>query len=202
LSEETEIVARKAWDAQDYEAVTAAVLEAYGPELYSFLLARFGLWTSHAEDVFSDFTEDLWRSLPTFQWRCSIRAWCYKLARSAAARFRRSPHNRAQRCIPLSAAHSVEELMVRLRTSTRPHLRTDVKDQIQKLREKLTTEERDLLIMRIDRKLSWREVAFAMLGPDDETDDENLRKMEVRLRQRFAEVKKRLKQLAIEAGLV
>jgi RNA polymerase sigma factor (sigma-70 family) len=202
LGPQVEIAAQGAWERKDYPTAATLVLEAYGGELYSFLLARFAHGSSQADDVFADFAEDFWRSLPAFEWRCSARAWCYKLARSAASRHRRSPQERVDRRIPLSAARSVEEIIVRARTSTRPHLRTDVKDQVQKLREKLTPEERDLLILRVDRDLSWRDVAYAMLAPDEAGDDEQLRKLEVSLRQRFADVKKRLKRLAEEAGLV
>jgi RNA polymerase sigma-70 factor (ECF subfamily) len=199
---QVEIAARGAWERKDYPTAATMVIEAYGAELYSFLLARFTRGSGQADDVFADFAEDFWRSLPTFAWRCSARAWCYKLARSAASRHRRSPHERVDRRMPLSAARSVEEVVLRARTSTHPYLRTDVKDQVQKLRDKLTPEERDLLILRIDRDLSWRDVAYAMLSPDEAADDEHVRKLEASLRQRFVDVKKRLKRLAEEAGLV
>jgi hypothetical protein len=41
-----------------------------------------------------------------------------------------------------------------------------------------------------------------MLSPDEAADDEHVRKLEASLRQRFVDVKKRLKRLAEEAGLV
>ena len=77
-----------------------------------------------------------------------------------------------------------------------------MKDQFQRLRERLAEDERDLLILRVDRELSWRDVAHAMLGPDDSPDEERVRRFEVTLRQRFTEVKRKLRELAEEEGLL
>ena len=121
-------------------------------------------------------------------------------SRSAACRLRRAPLNRRNRRVPLSAVPWLDNLVDQTRTTTQPHLRTDVKDEFQKLRDKLSPEDRDLLILRIDRNLSWRDVAHAMLEAD--VDDEQARNAESALRQRFVEVKKRLKRLAVEAGLL
>src|SRR4051794_18563517 len=90
---QTEDAIREAWTRQDMEASASFVYEAYGPEIYSFLLVQFHGHAPSAEDVFSQFNEDFWRGLPKFGWRCSMRAWCYKLARSAASRYRRTPNN-------------------------------------------------------------------------------------------------------------
>jgi RNA polymerase sigma factor (sigma-70 family) len=199
---ETERAAEAACKSQDYRAAIVVVMEAYGTEIYSFLLAQFRGDVGAADDVFSGFTEDLWNGLPRFQWRCSVRAWCYKLARSGASRFRRSPHNKPNRRVPLSEAPFLEELVQPARTSTRPHLRTDVKDKFDELREKLSAEDRDLLILRVDRNLPWRDIAYAMQSTDAAPDDDQLKKLEAALRQRFAGIKDRLKRLAQEAGLL
>jgi RNA polymerase sigma factor (sigma-70 family) len=198
---ETERAAEAACRSHDYRAAIVVAMEAYGTEIYSFLLAQFRGDVGAADDVFSGFTEDLWRGLPKFQWRCSLRAWCYKLARSGVSHFRRAPHNKANRRVPLSEASFLEELVQPARTSTRPHLRTDVKDQFEELREKLSAEDRDLLILRVDRNLPWRDIAHAM-QTSDSVDDEQIKKLEAALRQRFAGIKDRLKRLAQEAGLL
>lgn len=200
--EATEVAARGAWERGDYVAVTNVVLSAYGAELYSFLLAQFRGQQSVADDVFSAFSEDFWRALPGFQWRCSIRAWCYKLARSASSRHRRSPHNRGARRIPLSEAIQLEALAARTRTSTQVHLRSEVKDKVRELREALDRDEQDLLVLRVDRGLSWRDVVHAMVDEDDAPDEKHCQRMEVALRQRFVEIKKRLRRLAEAAGLI
>jgi RNA polymerase sigma-70 factor (ECF subfamily) len=198
---ETEAGAREAWDRGAMEGAATVVYEAYGKEIYSFLLARFHN-PSSADDVFSQFTEDFWRGLPQFGWRCSIRVWCYTLARNAASNYSRAPVNRAARRASFNSA-CLDAFAARVRASTRPpYMRTDIKDGFQRLREQLSFEDRDLLILRVDRDLPWRDVAYAMLGPEQPTDEDTLRKKEAALRQRYVEVKKRLKNLAIESGLL
>jgi RNA polymerase sigma factor (sigma-70 family) len=191
---------RTACERADYQSAATAVFEGYGAEIYSFVAARFHGQLSSADEAFSEFSEDFWRGLPSFQWRCSIRAWCYKLARSALSRQARSPQNQRDRRLPLSAVPWLNSVVDRTRTTTQPHLRTDVKDEFQRLREKLSTDDQDLLILRVERELSWKEIAHAML--ENGTDDDELRRMEAALRQRFSDVKRRLRRLATEAGLL
>lgn len=197
-----EHLARAAWDKQDFQAAATIVLEAYGTELYSFILAQFQRNWDQADDAFSAFKEDLWRGLPAFQWRCSIRAWCYRLLRNAASRYRRSPPNRRARHVSLEDATFLDDFVERARTTTQLHLRTEVKGEIQKLRDELTPTDRDLLALRIDRGLPWREVAHAMLPANEPADDERIHRLEASLRQRFVEVKNRLRHLAKERGLL
>ena len=198
----TEALAEAAWREQDFKSAATIVLNGYGAELYSFVLAQFrGSW-DEADDAFSTFREDLWRGLPSFQWRCSIRAWCYRLARNAVSRYRRSPHNRRARHVSIDDGGFLDSIVDRARTSTQAHLRSEVKGEVQKLRDELSQEERDLLALRVDRNLSWREVAHAMLDASESPDDERLRRLEAALRQRFVDVKTRLKQLAKQRGLL
>lgn len=197
-----EELAEDAWRRQDFKATATIVLDAYGAELYSFVLAQFHRSWDEADDVFSTFREDLWRGLPGFQWRCSIRAWCYRLARNAVSRYRRAPQNRRARHVSIEDSSFLDDAVDRARTSTQAHLRSEVKSEIQKLRDELSEEERDLLALRIDRALGWREVAHAMLPANEATDEERMRRFEVSLRQRFVEVKNRLRKLAKERGLL
>lgn len=198
----TEEQAQSSWRAGDFEATATIVLKAYGTELYSFVLAQFHRSWDQADDVFSIFREDLWRGLPRFQWRCSIRAWCYRLARNAASRYRRTPQNRRSHHVSLDDAPFLEDVVDQARTSTQAHLRSEVKSEIQQLREQLTQADRDLLVLRVDRALSWREVAHAMLPSNEPSDDEHIRRLEASLRQRFVEIKNKLKRLAKERGLL
>jgi RNA polymerase sigma-70 factor, ECF subfamily len=197
----TELLVRDACTRADFRRAATLVYEAYGREIYSFLLAQFP-GSSSADDVFSQFNEDFWRGLPSFAWRCSIRAWCYHLARNAAHRHRRAPHNDRRRHLPLSQSPWAETAFQASRTGTHPHLQTEVKNEFQRLREKLDPEDRDLLTLRVDRNLSWSDVVHIMLGPEQLADEALLRRKEAALRQRYVELKKRLKQLAIEAGLI
>ncbi|MDH5675030.1 MAG: hypothetical protein OEZ06_23070 [Myxococcales bacterium] len=200
--ERVEAATRTARNRGDYAETTRIVFEAYGQELYSFALAQFSSEPSSADEVFSQFSEDFWVSLPRFQWRCSARAWCYKLLRNATHRHRRSPENRAGRRVPLSAVEPwLRELVVATRHTTQAHLRSEVKDEVRLLRERLRPEDQDLLILRVDRNMPWRDIAHAML-PDDAEGPAAEQRFEATLRRRFTEVKKRIRKLAIEAGLL
>jgi len=194
--------ARMACLEGQYELATQVALEGYSREIYGFLLAKFRGQSTYADDVFSEFCETLWSTLSSFQWRCSIRSWCYSLARSSASRHQRTSHHQCERTIPLSAAPWIEHLTVQLRTSTRPHLKSEVKDEFQRLRERLSEDDQDLLILRVDRGMAWHDIAHAMLSSEAMDDDDSTRRVEAALRQRFVEVKRRLKHLATEAGLL
>jgi len=200
--DQVEVAARAAWDRGDYAETTRIVFEGYGTELYSFVLASFDRQSAQAGDAFSLFSEDFWRSLPQFQWRCSLRAWCYKLARNAAHRSRRALYRQRARRAPLVEGQAwIDDLVDLTRTRTELYLRSEVKNQVRVLRERLKREDQDLLILRVDRGLAWRDIAHAMLPPD-RSDDESVRRLEVALRRRFSEVKARLRRLATEAGLL
>lgn len=193
-----------AFQKGDHDLVAEIVLREYGTELYSFVLAHFRGVTADADEVFSLFSEDFWRAVPEFKWRCSIRAWCYKLARSASSRYRRT-RQKARRQVPLSQIGTLAEMLQLARTSTQAFMKSEVKDQIRALRDQLDQEDQDLLTLRIDRNLPWRDVAHAMASAEEnpqDIDDEELKRQEVALRQRFTEVKKRLRKLAVAAGIL
>ena len=59
----TERAAQTAWNCGAYGETTRIVFEAYGHELYSFVLAQFHGQAGVADDVFSQFSEDFWVSL-------------------------------------------------------------------------------------------------------------------------------------------
>jgi len=183
---EAEIKAR--FDERDLRGAATLALEGYGSELLGYLVTTAGD-PSAAEEVFSMLSEDLWKGLPTFRFQSSMRTWLYVLARHAHARYQRSPHERRQR--PLSEMSEVE---MRVRTQTRPWLLTEVKDRFSALRDMLSPSERELLVLRIDRRMPWTDIAEVL----DEHDD----KAVPRLRKRFSNLKKKLHDAAREAGIV
>jgi RNA polymerase sigma-70 factor (ECF subfamily) len=178
----------------DLHAAAGLAVEAFGPEVLGFLVTVLRN-ESDANEVFSQACEDLWRHMGRFDGRCTMRAWLYKLARSASSRFRRAPHRR--RVVPLSG---VAEVVARVRSETLPHLRTSVKDRFAMIRDSLEEDDRALLILRIDRQLSWRDIARSFSLNDES--DESLHRLEARLRQRFQRVKEEVRKRAHEAGLL
>jgi RNA polymerase sigma-70 factor (ECF subfamily) len=195
MSEETEQSVRTPADAGDINAAVTAAIHGYGDEVYSFLVSRLRD-DDVAADVFSQACSDLLASMPTFQWRCTLRTWFYRLARSAAARHVLSPANRRDRRVALS---DVSEAMDRVRSRTEMHLRSEVKDGLRKIREQLEPEQQQLLLLRIDRGLGWNEIAEIIEDVDDAA---ALTRAAARLRQQFQTLKDRLRQLATAEGLL
>jgi RNA polymerase sigma-70 factor (ECF subfamily) len=180
----------------DLRGAAGAAVEGYGPEVLGFLVTTMRD-EEDAREVFAQSCEDLWRGMERFEGRSSIRTWFYVVARHAAARFRRSPHRRAARA-PLSEA---EELAERVRTRTLPHLLTAVKDRFAALRDALDPEDQALLVLRVDRAMSFAEIA-AVMSTDQEEDDDARARMTARMRKRFQLLKEEIRERARQAGLL
>jgi len=183
-------------EVRELEAAATLALRTYGPELYRFLASQVVSEADTAE-VFSQVAEDLWRGLPRFGWRCSLRTWLYLLARHAAHRFRASPWNRGGR----TGDSRLDEHVAEVRGRTEPWLRTDVKDRLRRLRDALDPEDRLILVLRLDRRLPWEEVATVTLG-QEAPGAEALRRESARLRKRFQDLKEELRVRARRAGLL
>ncbi len=200
-NDDRELAIRLAFDRGDFDDSATLMLELYSGEILGFLIAR-SKSASDADEVFAMFAEDLWKGLPGFGWRCSARGWAYTLARNAANRWATSPHNRPGRHETLSRHAQVSKLIDRARTATRPYLRTDVKDEMRALREELPPDDQTLLILRVDRKLSWEELAIVMCDETDAADAAGRARDASRLRKRFERIKDRLRARAREEGLL
>ncbi len=186
----------------DHEGATSAALRGYGPEIYAFLAA------SHRDDedageVFSMFAEGLWRALPTFGWQSSFRTWAYAIARRSSLRFRRDTGRRRRRQELRDDASGVWSVAAEVRTATLSFLRTEVKSRIAELREALPPEDQELLVLRVDRDLSWTDLVSVLRGEDEPPlDGKALTKEAARLRKRFQLVKERLRDMARREGLL
>src|SRR5262249_20126821 len=139
-----------------------------------------------ARDALAQASADLWSGLPAFRGRASARTWFYKIARHAASRLRRSPAEQPRRRV---AIDDVSELEAAVRTTTAPYLRTDVKDGFTAIREALAPDDRALLLLRVDRRMSWREIARVMAGDGPDDSELELERAAVRLRKHFQVVK-------------
>jgi RNA polymerase sigma-70 factor (ECF subfamily) len=197
---EPELRIRERYDAGDLEAAASAAIQAYGPEILSFLGSRLR-GQGDAQEAFSMFAEDLWSGLPKFSWRCTMRTWSYVLARNAARRYSTAPHRGAARNLPLTRPSVVCDLVEHVRTTTQMYQRTDVKHRVRSLREALDVEDQMLLVLRVDRGLAWRDLAIAMSGNADLGDAEVEREA-ARLRKAFERVKSELKRMAQREGLL
>lgn len=180
----------------EFAAAASYAVRFYGPELLGFLLAILRN-EDLAQEAFAQGCEDMWRAFPRFEGRCTTRVWFYTLARHAAARMHRSPHRRHGRHvglsdIPLAAEHA--------RTATLPHLRTEAKRAVAAIRDGLSEEDQTLLVLRVDRAMSWNDVARVLSAP--ETSEDELRSSAARLRKQFQALKNKIRFRAREAGLL
>ena len=176
----------------------AAAIELYGGEVLGFLHA-VARDEDLASEAFSAFSEDLLRGLPGFRWDASLRTWAYALARNALHRLRRDPRRRARNNVPLSnPGADISAIVDQVRTATLPFLRTSVKDELRRLREALDPDDHALLVLRIDRKMSWRDIARAL--PGEETEEVDRRA--ATLRKRFERAKTMLREMATARGII
>jgi RNA polymerase sigma-70 factor (ECF subfamily) len=183
---------------KEFEGAATLALRRYGPELLGFLVA---LRRDHddAADVFSQLCEDVWRGLPGFASRSSVRTWLYTLARHAFHRALRSPARRKN--VPLDEASAVSRIEHEVRVQTLSFLRTASRSRLTELREALPAEDQMLLILRVDKQLGWSELAGLMHDGQPLSDDD-LKREAARLRKRFQLLKDRLREQARAEGLI
>jgi RNA polymerase sigma-70 factor (ECF subfamily) len=194
-------VVRAACDAGDFRGAATHALETHARELRSFLKMSTH-FRSDADEVYAMLAEDIWRGLPNFEFRCSVRVWLYTLARNAARRFQLAQGARRRRSAGSGGRRWLPNVAVRARSSTNIYLRTEAKTKVRALRDRLRPEDRALLVLHIDRGLRWRELAIVMHQGGTQLEGEELARATVTMRKRFERVKQELRRMAIEEGLL
>lgn len=172
-------------------------LQLYGMEIMR-LMASVLHNPELAKDAFSVFCESLLKGLPSFRWESSLRTWSYRLARNACYQLAHAPSARET---PVSSSAIPEEPQHH-RSDTRPWQRTSVKERFRALRDSLEPEERMLLLLRVDQRLAWTEVARVMWDSDETPTSAALSKKATALRQQFQRIKAHLRELAVQEGLI
>jgi RNA polymerase sigma-70 factor, ECF subfamily len=174
---------RRLWQEGRWDAATERLLRCYGREIAEFLAA--------------------WRGMAKFEGACSFRTWAYAVARLNSLRYRRDGRRREARSTPLPEGSSVSYLVERLRSETATYLKTQTRTRIAELRETLPEADQTLLMLRVDRELSWIELA-QVLHEDEQSQlqGEALKREAARLRKRFQLVKTKLYELGKQEGLV
>jgi len=178
-------------DGGDVKGAATEAIRGYGPQVLGYLTAVLKD-EDDARDVFSQFAEDLWRGLPGFRRECSLRAWAFKIAWHAASRHARDPYRRRHRPILTTEASKIAASVRSTMSTYAPGGRAD---RLLKLREALDPEEQTLLILRVDKGLSWEDVAQVLAT-------EGTPVASTALRKRFERLKDKLARLAREQGLL
>ena len=185
-------------DRGEAEAAATRAIKALGPEILGYLGALLHD-AGEASEVFSQFAEDLWRGLPAFRFESSLRTWAYKLAWHAASRFARDPYRRRRERLETTLASRLAEHL--LSSAGRSVERRAA--EVGRLRQYLSPEEQTLLVLRVDRRLAWREVAEVLGGEGGDGEPGGGGPPdEVALRKRFERLKEKLARAAREEGLL
>jgi len=159
------------------------LLKRLSPELGPFLHRLLGN-RALADEALSATGERLWRALGKFRWECSLRSWSYIVARREANRCRTRHRLVVGRQTSLSSADEIPAP----RATTERGLSTTRRDILEDLRAKLSDEDRDLLVLRVDRDLAWNDIAAAFLE-EDTRDERAIRREAARLRQRYRSIR-------------
>jgi len=167
------------------EDATTQALRELGPEILGFLSGVLG--DDDGDEVFSAFSERLWLSLAGFQWRCTLRTWAYVLARHEICRFRRGARRHVEGRVPISELQEVLEAVRKTRSTLAARRST-----LTQLRNELPVEDRTLLILRVDRNLSFEDIALAFADDPEVFSDDDIKRESARLRKRFQLIKQRL----------
>jgi 2-phosphoglycolate phosphatase len=176
-------------EGRSREAATDAI-QTLGPQVLAYLTALLKN-EGDARDVFSHFAEDLWKGLAGWRGEASLRGWAYRIAWHASVRWVRDPfRQRGQRLETTEASRLAQEV----RSSIAENAWRE--ERMARLRDLLDPEERTLLILRIDRDLSWREVADVL------AEDGCPAPSEAALRKRFERLKEKLGKAARDEGLI
>jgi RNA polymerase sigma-70 factor (ECF subfamily) len=185
----------------DHSAAATLAIRAYGPELFGFLVAVHR-GEAEATECFAEVCEVLWRGLPGFAWESSLRTWAYAVTRNVSRSRRRDAARRDRRA---GGGDSVLEGVAQaVRTETLSYLRTEKRSRLVALRDRLPEEDRMLLVLRVDRKLEWNELAriLGAASGAEAPDAATVAREAARLRKRFQLVKDRLRELARREKLV
>jgi len=179
-------------DAGEIDRATAETLRTYGPELIGWLCSILPN-EADAHEAFSWMSEELWKSLVRWDSRCSMRTWCYMIARHATVRIRTQP--RRQHEVLVSQVPSIAHAVTHVWNTSRANA-VRVQDVYVEIRRTLDDDDQTLLVLRVDRSLAWRDIALVLLGegasgPDISTKAASLRKQ-------FERVKERLRTLAAQ----
>jgi RNA polymerase sigma-70 factor (ECF subfamily) len=180
----------EALQRQDFEVALTEAIRGYGPQILGYVRS-ICRGSEDAGDVFAQFAEELWRALPTFRRNTTLRAFAYRLAWTAAARFYSDAYRRHRERLPTSMA---SRLAASIQLEHMAAVEREAAD-LAKLRAELAPEEQTLLVLRLDRDLSWAEIADVLAEDGRAVDQAALRK-------RFERLKAKIAQKAKDQGLL
>ncbi len=124
----------------------------------------------------------------------------YAIARNVMRMRSRSAARRRRRGAVIGDS-ALDKVAQAVRTETLAFLRTETRSRLQALRDTLPEEDRILLVLRIDRKLAWNDLArvLAETEGNETPTDARLKTESARLRKQFQVVKERLRAMSTDS---
>ena len=174
-------------DGGDLDLAATAALEDLGPAILGWLRALHG--ADDGDEVFAEFAERLWKGLPAFRGESPLRAWAYRIAWNASHSFRDDAWRRRRQRLATSAASNLAARLSRSADPARDEAR------LARLQSLLPPEDHALLVLRLDREMSWEEIADVLSASGPAVSAAALRK-------RYERVKERLARRARDEGLL
>ena len=188
--DELESRVREATAAGDPRAAATEAIRGVGPSVLEYLYAVLGD-EADVEKAFSRWAEEMWRGMPTRSHeQLSLRAWAFQLARQEAVQLVMQPYRRSRRLRTTETVAIAADLRARPVPTPEGGWRG-----LAVLRESLTPEERSLLVLRLDQRLPWNEIAQIMAQDGKPADPAALSK-------HFEQIKVRLARMAGDLGLL
>ncbi len=182
------------------ESCTRALLTEHGAEVFSFLRAVCG--SEHeAREVFREFTDEVFRALPRSHDAITPRIWAYRLAERARRRKELSQRPTATRVSP-NRVPNFDQLVGAMKTSPPLRAADERREKIKRLRVLLAPADRALLVLRVDRQVSWSDLAWVVNSEAEFSDSARLEWLGKEARKEFQRVKARLRLLAAAEGLL
>jgi RNA polymerase sigma-70 factor (ECF subfamily) len=154
-----------------------AIVRHYGNELLGYLAAT-ARDREIGEELYQELCEELLRSLPRFRAESSFRTFTYAIAYNLVRQHRRRSARRRSATLDDEVADRVP---APVKSETKSWLRTDARERVAELRDRLTPADQTLLFLRVERAMSWKEVARVLENDESDATVAALRKRHERL---------------------
>jgi RNA polymerase sigma-70 factor (ECF subfamily) len=192
---------RQLYDTDDIAGLATEFVKLHGADIMGFIAGRMGR-SADVSEVFSMFAEEFWKDLPRFRWECTLRGFAYILARNAVVRFSTASRRESKRRLNINEAGEYARTVEHMRTATPDYMKSEIKSRMQEIRRQLSDIDQQLLVLKVDKKLSWKELAVVLGEAKPGSADELIDREAARLRKRMQLIKDRLRRLAEAEGLI
>ena len=186
---EVESRIRNHLDCGQLLAAVESFIVGYGPSILNSLRRQLRNEET-AQEVFSEFCALLCEELQGFRWQSAALTWGMQVARNAG--IRRCKQDQLRRLRHVSMDHALVRGDEAAEPQTDPYQRTPVRSRLQEIIDSLPEEEQTMLHLIHVQSASWRDVDQILYGP---TDEREVHKRTVNLRQRYSRLLARLEQV-------